>query len=120
MLHRLIFAFTLIVSFGVAQIGAVTHVISHYGDTKSQSQSPDFHKSSNKSSQNDRAPDNQLPHNQVCEKCFSYAKLGHAVQNADVILPSIASSQHYLNSNSVTHPYAKLRSYSARAPPSFA
>lgn len=120
MLHRLIFAFTLIVSFGVAQIGAVTHGISHYGNTKSQSQSQDFHKSASTSSQSDLFPDNPVPHNQVCEKCFSYAELGHAIQNADVILLSIASSQHYLTSNSVTHPYAKLRSYSARAPPTFA
>ena len=120
MLHRLIFAFTLIVSFGVAQIGAVTHEISHYGDTKSPSQSQDFHKGSSKNSQNDLTPDNQLPHNQVCEKCFSYAELGHAVQNADVTLPIAVSSQHYLNRDSATSSYAKLRSYSARAPPTFA
>ena len=120
MLHRLIFAFTLIVSFGVAQIGAVTHEISHYGDTKSQSQSQDFHKNSSQNSQNDLAPDNQLPHNQVCEKCFSYAEIGHAVQNADFILPITVSSQRYLNSDSANSTYAKLRSYSARAPPTFA
>jgi hypothetical protein len=116
MLHRLIFAFTLIVSFGVAQIGAVTHEISHYSDAKSQGSSQD----SSKNSQNDFAPDKQLPHNQVCEKCFSYAELGHAVQNADVILPIAVSSQHYLNSYSATLSYTKLRSYSARAPPTFA
>lgn len=120
MLHRLIFAFTLIVSFGVAQIGAVTHEISHYSDAKSQNKSQDFHKGASKSSQNDLIPDNQVPHNQVCEKCFSYAEIGHAVQNADDILPIAVSSQHYLNRDSATSSYAKLRSYSARAPPTFA
>lgn len=120
MLHRLIFAFTLIVSFGVAQIGAVTHGISHYGDTKSQGQPQDFHNSSSKSSQNDLTPGKQIPHNQVCEKCFSYAELGHAVQNANISLPIAVSSQRYYNSDSATSCYAKLRSYSARAPPTIA
>ncbi|HYN54720.1 MAG TPA: hypothetical protein VES38_08455 [Methylotenera sp.] len=120
MLHRLVFAFSLIVSFGMAQIGAVTHEISHYGDTKSQSQPLDFSKSSYQSGQNDLAPDNQAPHNQVCDKCLSYAEIGHAVQNADVILPITVSSQYYLNNNSATPSYAKLRSYSARAPPTLA
>jgi hypothetical protein len=120
MLQRLIFAFSLIVSFGVAQIGAITHEISHYGEQTSQSQSQDFQKSTNKGNPGDLSPDNPVPHNQVCEKCFSYAELGHAVQNADVILPISATSQHYLNSDSATSSYAKLRSYSARAPPTLA
>lgn len=121
MFQRLLLAFSLIVSFGVAQIGAITHEISHYGITKSEAQSLGFYKNSDhSSSQNDLTPDNQVPHNQVCEKCFSYAELGHAVQNADFNLAITISSQRYSNTDSATSSYAKLRSYRARAPPSFA
>lgn len=118
MFQRLLLAFSLIVSFGVAQIGAVTHEISHYGVANSQNQG--IGKDSAHKSQNDFTPDNQAPHNQVCEKCFSYAELGHAVQNADLVLPAKATNQLYLNHNSVSSSYPKLRSYSARAPPTFA
>lgn len=118
MFQRLLIAFSLIVSFGVAQIGAVTHEISHYGDTKSQGQTQDFSQNSDQS-QNDLSPDSPLPH-QVCEKCFSYAGLGHAVQNADLILPNLATSQRFLSSDSANSSHAKLRSYSARAPPTSA
>lgn len=117
MFQRVLLAFSLIVSFGVAQIGAVTHEISHYGVAKSQYQGS---KNSDHNSQNDFTPDNQAPHNQVCEKCFSYAELGHAVQNADLVLPAKVTNQLYLNRNFASSSYAKLRSYSARAPPDFA
>jgi hypothetical protein len=116
MFQRLILAFSLIVSFGVAQIGAITHEISHYAVAKTQNQYDDVNKNYGHESQNDRTPD-QVPHNQVCEKCFSYAELGHAVQNAAITLAIAVSSQHYLNSDFATSSYAKLRSYSARAPP---
>lgn len=120
MLHRLIFVFSLIVTFGLVQIGAVTHEISHYSNITSQNQQQDLNQSPDQSSQNDLTPDKQLPHNQVCEKCLGYAELGHAVQNADVALPTGVANQHYLNSHSATSSYAKLRSYSARAPPTLA
>jgi hypothetical protein len=116
MFQRLLLAFSVIVSFGFAQIGAVTHEISHYGDTKSQSLQS-LHNSASQNSSADITPDNQAPHNQVCEKCFSYAELGHAVQNAAITLAIAVSSQHYINSDFATSSYAKLRSYSARAPP---
>jgi hypothetical protein len=116
MFQRLLLAFSLIVSFGFAQIGALTHEISHYSDTKSQSQQS-LHNSVSQDSTSDLTPDNQVPHNQVCEKCFSYAELGHAVQNAALTLAIAVTSQHYLNSDFATSSHAKLRSYSARAPP---
>jgi hypothetical protein len=120
MFQRLLLAFSVIVSFGFAQIGAVTHEISHYGDTKSQNQPQNLHNSVSQNSSGDITPDNQAPHNQVCEKCFSYAELGHAVHNAAITLAIAVTSQHYINSDSATSTYAKLRSYSARAPPFFA
>lgn len=118
MFQRLLLAFSLIVSFGVAQIGAVTHDISHFGVAKTQNQS--INKNSAHNSQNEITPDNQAPHNQVCEKCISYAELGHAVQNSDLVLPAKVTTQLYLNSSFTSSSYLKLRSYSARAPPNFA
>jgi len=100
MLHRIIFAFTLIVSFGIAQVGAITHEISHYSNATSQSKSQD-----------------SLPHNQVCEKCISYAELGHAVNSTDSHLPRIANSHYYLPRYSASFSYTKPSTYLARAPP---
>lgn len=117
MFQRLLLTFSFIVSFGFAQIGAVTHEISHYGDKASPSQPQNLHNSASQNISGDLTPDNPAPHNQVCEKCFSYAELGHAVQNAAITLAIAVSSQHYLNSDFATSSYAKLRSYSARAPP---
>lgn len=116
MLHRLIFVFSLAVSFGIAQIDTVTHEISHYSNLTAQNQQQDI----NKNGQNDPLQDNQAPHNQVCEKCLGYAELGHAVQNADVILPIPVFNQHYLNRYSATSSYTKPLTYTARAPPIFA
>ncbi len=104
MLHRLIFAFTLIASFVFAQVGAITHEISHYtsnyNSTTSQSKSQD-----------------SLPHHQVCEKCLSYAELGHAINSADTNLPIIEASHYYLVRHLPSFSYSKPATYRARAPP---
>lgn len=119
MLHRLIFSLLLIASFGFAQIGALTHEISHYTDATAQNQQQDFNNSANKNSgknanNNQR---NQEPHNQVCEKCVSYAELGNAVSSSHVAL-ALTISTHLLSSSSLsTFLATKPRHYSARAPP---
>ena len=100
MLARLIFAFTLIASFGFAQVGAITHDISHYSHITSKSKSKD-----------------SLPHHQVCEKCIGYAELGHAVNNADAALAIISAKDYYCLRYSPSFTYAKPDTYQARAPP---
>jgi len=44
MLHRFTLIFSLIVSFGMAQIGALTHEISHHTNPAAQNQQLDFNK----------------------------------------------------------------------------
>lgn len=100
MLHRLIFAFALIASFGLAQVGATAHEISHYSNATSQSKSPE-----------------SLPHNQVCEKCIGYAGLGSVINNTDTHLPNIATDNYFLVRYFASFSYTKPATYRARAPP---
>jgi hypothetical protein len=114
MFNRLIFAFTLIVSFGIAQIGAVTHEISHYSDISEQvRQQAPVKDLSNKSKKSE-----PITHNQVCEKCISYAELGHIVHSTQAALAAANATNHYFSASSLTPSYAKPRTYRARAPPS--
>jgi hypothetical protein len=114
MFNRLIFAFTLIVSFGMAQIGAVTHEISHYSDiTKASKQASAAKNISKKPGQSE-----PISHNQGCEKCISYAELGHLVQSTQAALVAVNATNHYFSICSQTPSYAQPRTYSARAPPS--
>ena len=118
MLHRLIFTLSLIVSFGFAQIGAVSHEISHYSDAAALNQEPSLSEQNfDKQSFNKNSSNNPVQHNSVCEKCVSYAELGHVISGAHVALIS-ATVKHSFISNSLTKaPSSKARHYSARAPP---
>ncbi len=115
MLHRLIFSFLLITSFGIAQIGAMTHEISHYSDASAQKQQQDFNKSpaqNNKKGHND-----PTPHNPVCEKCVSYAELGNIISSAPAAISLVVTTNLQISTNPPTHTYVKPRTYKARAPP---
>lgn len=94
------FAFVLIASLGLAQVCGAAHEISHYSNTTSQSKSPE-----------------SLPHNQVCEKCISYAELGSAIYNADTLLPNISAKDHFLVRYFVSFSCTKPATRHARAPP---
>lgn len=121
MLQRFLFTLSLIISFGFGQMGALTHEISHYSDivsqhTASQNQQQSFNKTSNQdtsqSSKNDLTP-----HNQVCEKCVSYAQIGHLIHSADVVLPTATSQYLLVSFNAQSASFSKPRTYAARAPP---
>jgi hypothetical protein len=116
MLNRLFFALTLILSFGMAQIGAVTHEISHYSDIYAQAQTAETAQLGSKSSK----PSEPISHNQVCEKCMAYAELGHIAHGTLSLLPLIPAANTFDSTTSLTPSYAKLRTYSARAPPHLA
>lgn len=115
MLNRLFFALTLILSFGMAQIGAVTHEISHYSDIYAKAQNSAADKSSLKPGKSSEP----ITHHQVCEKCIGYAQLGHMANGTQMPLPAIDASTIFYSPVGLNTPYAKLRTYSARAPPSF-
>lgn len=116
MFRRLLLTFSLIVSFGLAQIGAVTHEISHYADANAQSQQQDFNKSADQS--NDKS--SPASHSHTCEKCVGYAELGGAISSSHIAL-SLANTQNLLSSSHLqSFSATKSRTYSARAPPSLA
>ncbi|MGZ8261672.1 MAG: hypothetical protein ACXW11_10725 [Methylotenera sp.] len=115
MLHRFTLIFSLIVSFGMAQIGALTHEISHHTNLAAQNQQQDLNKNSSKNSQND-----QTQHNQVCEKCISYAELGNLIQSADLAISTFVGTNPRIYPDLQTSSHAKPRTYTARAPPTLA
>lgn len=98
MLLRLLLPLILALLFTLGQQGAIAHSISHLAD--SQEQQPD-----------------KSGHVPVCEKCVTYAKLGHALHAAVFELPVIALAHHdpsrHLFQNHSTHPGF----YAARGPP---
>ena len=108
MLNRLIVTFVLIVSFGLAQIGAVQHRIYHYTDVVSQNQQQDSEKNNQK---------DHPQHKQVCEKCISYAELSNILQNANIAIAAFVSSNLNINTYSQTPSHLKLTTNTARAPP---
>jgi hypothetical protein len=109
MLRRLILTLSLVASFGLAQIGAVSHELSHY--VEASAEQTQQNQSSNTS------PSNQSNHNHSCAKCLAYAELGNAVTSCPFVFtvtstPKLPTSSCF-DSATASNP----RAYSARAPP---
>lgn len=93
----------LIFLFAFAQIGAVTHEISHIGDYTNHSQEP--------------SKQDKNTHSSQCVQCISYAEVASGLQSQPLVfhaatsgfLEAVFSHQDY---SSLTHP-----AYAARAPP---
>jgi hypothetical protein len=124
MLHRLIIAFSLIVSLGVAQIGAISHEFSHFQNINTSQQDAALANSAASakfaSSQSPVDPLDSLPHTQVCEKCVSYAEASPLLyQHAT---PDFSQPQHHNFQflTALTYQKSATASYAARAPPHFA
>lgn len=99
MLKRFGLHVALIFLFAFAQIGVVTHEISHVEDLATHSQQ------------------NQNTHGEQCEQCISFAKIAGGLPAQIFVLPisqtaSIAAIQ--LSSQTLSQPYT---AYAARAPP---
>lgn len=103
MLRRLILSFTLALLFGLGQMGAVTHEISHYADLTPQSQQQD-----------------KAPHSPVCDKCLGYGELAHALTADALTVPMLQAGFETHPYNTFSHLSFTLLPYSARAPPQFA
>ena len=117
MLRRLLLTFSLIVSFGLAQIGAVTHEISHYADASTLNQQQDY--STAKNTANSAGKNNPATHGHTCEKCVGYAELVGAISSSHILV-SLAKTQNLITSSQLqSFSATKPRTYSARAPPSF-
>ena len=112
MLRRLILTLSLVASFGLAKIGAVSHELSHYAEASVE------HTQQNHSKNN--SPNNQSSHNHSCAKCLGYAELGNAVTSCQFIftltsIPNLPTSSWFDSA-----PTSNPRAYSARAPPALA
>jgi len=115
MLRRLLLTFSLIVSFGLAQIGAVTHEISHYADASALNQQQDY--STAKNTANSAGKNNPAKHGHTCEKCVGYAELGGAISSSHIALLLTSTSNVISRSQLQSFSATKPRTYSARAPP---
>ena len=112
MLRRLILTLSLVASFGLAQIGAVSHELSHCVEASVEHTQQNHSKNT--------SPSNQSSHNHSCAKCLGYAELGHAVTSS-IIAFTITSTKNSPNRPCVDSTTASNpRAYSARAPPVFA
>ena len=112
MLRRLILTLSLVASFGLAQIGAVSHELSHCVEASVEHTQQNHSKNT--------SPSNQSSHNHNCAKCLGYAELGHAVTSS-IIAFTITSTKNSPNRPCVDSTTASNpRAYSARAPPDFA
>ena len=122
MLRRLLLTFSLIVSFGLAQIGAVTHEISHYADASTLNQQQDYSEtnadnSTAKNTANSAGKNNPATHGHTCEKCVGYAELGGAISSSHIALLLTSTSNVISHSQLQSFSATKPRTYSARAPP---
>ena len=98
--------FALIFLFALAQIGAVTHEISHVEDFA-------------KHSQQDPNKQHKSTHSEQCKQCISFAKIAGGLPTQAFVLPIapasfISSSPFTVQALSLPH-----TAYAARAPPTF-
>jgi hypothetical protein len=105
MLRRLTLTFALALVFGLGQMGAAVHEISHYADLSPASQ---------------KQKQDQAPHSDVCGQCLSYSNLANALSVSYFIPPTLAVGFEAIVFNASNHQSPTLTSYSARAPPQLA
>ena len=105
MFKRLSLHVALVFLFVFAQIGAVTHEISHAEDLV-------------KHSQQDPSKQGKNTHNEQCGQCISFAKIAGGLVTQSFVLPILPVnfiSSNQLENQSSSQPHA---AYAARAPPS--
>ena len=104
MYKRFVANFVLIFLFAFAQVGAVTHEISHINDYA-------------KHSQQDPSKQDKNTHGEQCKQCISYAEVAGGLVGKTFVSPVInnhfvAESHYNFSSQSFLN-----TPYSARAPP---
>ena len=98
--------FALIFLFAFAQMGAVTHEISHVEDFA-------------KHSQQDPNKQHKSTHSEQCKQCISFAKIAGGLPTQAFVLPIAPASfisSTPLSTQALSQP---LTAYAARAPPTF-
>lgn len=98
MFKRFAANFALILLFAFAQIGAVTHEISHIGDYTKHSQDKNTHSSQ-------------------CAQCISYAEVASGLQSQPIVFHLAATEFVATAFNHQSHSSFTHTAYAARAPP---
>jgi len=123
MLHRkllsLSYTFSLIVAFGFAQIGAISHQIghdiAHVNALSTQINADSSNVTLNTATQN--TPAKSLPDHTLCEQCVGFSGLSHVVQTAAYTFAAHQSSHAHFTQTAFFTASLKSLSRSARAPP---
>jgi hypothetical protein len=115
MLQRLFLTALLIASFGFAQMGAVTHEISHYAGLNLQQQSAETSKHLSQQTQKNHGQESHS-----CEKCVGYAGLAHALASSTLVLQVAATANQPHIADAEVIALSIRFNYSARAPPKLA
>ena len=105
MLRRLMLTFALALVFGLGQMGAIVHEISHYADLSPASQ---------------KQKQDQAPHSEVCGQCLSYSSLANALGVGYFTPPTLSVAFEAIVFKTSSHHSPALTPYSARAPPQLA
>jgi hypothetical protein len=144
MLHRYIFTLSLILTFGLGQLGLLAHDVSHInqhlalsletslsvldgsGSVISSHEDTASDKASNSISQNTQASTNEVPTHKplvidqhTCEKCVGFADLTFVLQQASILVNQANAVTLQSNAVKVCH-YERISLHPlARAPPYF-
>jgi hypothetical protein len=105
MFKRLSIHIALVFLFAFAQIGAVTHEVSHVEDNIKHSQ---------------QAPSkqDQSTHSEQCEQCISFSKVAGGLVTQSFTVPTLQASFIACTTLSTQHSSQRHTAYAARAPPS--
>ena len=114
MFKRFFSNFALIFLFAFAQVGAVTHEISHIKDYVKHSQ-----QDSNRQEPSKQDPSNkdQNTHNGQCVQCISYAGVVSGLQTQAIIFHLVPTKYVATTFNPQSYPSFTRTAYVARAPP---
>ena len=104
MFKRFAANFALIFLFAFAQVGAITHEISHIGDYI-------------KHSQQDPSKQDKNTHGEQCKQCISYAEVASGLQAQPIIFSFSAGEFAVSIFSQQTYSLLTHTAYAARAPP---
>ncbi|BCM23884.1 hypothetical protein [Methyloradius palustris] len=118
MFRRFLLPFSLILLFGIAQLGALTHEISHFTTDLARADIVYASETTSQISATQKTPQDNAPDTPFCAKCLSYGALAHTVHATNftvVLFDNSFEIQQAEQHNSYLKPL--LLSYAARAPP---
>lgn len=115
MLMRRFNLFLLLLTFAFAQIGLVTHELSHFADTNSVVQKTQQIQSSHQSDERQKQDKDSL--NKSCPTCLAYSIIASSHTINAFVLTLAVFEQHYFLAIEASGLNCHFRYYPARAPP---